>query len=463
MNSRKVFCATLGCDKNLVDSEALLGRFIQSGVGVVADPEDADIWVLNSCGFIDAARRDSEETLCDLIENKGERTLVVCGCWSQEHGRDIRRRFPEVDIVAGVGQADKVVEACLGRSQTEPDTERAGVSSSGDNPFALAGPPIVEDPMLVQYTGMLDRPLLTPGHLAFVKIGEGCNFNCAFCRIPLIRGKQRSRTIEEIVTEARSLVERGVAEIQLVSQNTSDFGRDTGQNLLELVRALDGIDGLRWVRLLYLYPGLVTVDDLLRLLELRSIVPYLDLPIQHASDRLLKAMRRPGGCSSNAAFFRALRKERPDLTLRSTALMGFPGEEDEDVTILADFLAEVEFDHLGTYRYSPETGTSAAELPNRVPDEVILDRESLIMDLQADISLRRQMGRLGETHDVVIDQVIPSIDSPEAEDHGLRPLLDSLAEGEWLPGRERKNPFGVLDSDVALAIGRSRHFGYDLD
>ena len=141
MNSRKVFCATLGCDKNLVDSEALLGRFIQSGVGVVADPEDADIWVLNSCGFIDAARRDSEETLCDLIENKGERTLVVCGCWSQEHGRDIRRRFPEVDIVAGVGQADKVVEACLGRSQTEPDTERAGVSSSGDNPFALAGPP----------------------------------------------------------------------------------------------------------------------------------------------------------------------------------------------------------------------------------------------------------------------------------------------------------------------------------
>ncbi|MBU8869239.1 MAG: MiaB/RimO family radical SAM methylthiotransferase [Gemmatimonadales bacterium] len=461
--ARRVFCATLGCDKNLVDSEALLGRFALSGVQAVADPEEADIWILNSCGFIDAARRDSEETLLELIEHKGERILVVCGCWSQEHGEDIQQRFPGVDIVAGVGQFDRVVAACMG--QADPATGGDGAPPSGirKNSFPLVGSPLVEDPMVVQYTGMLDRPLLTPQHLAFVKIGEGCNFNCSFCRIPMIRGKQRSRTTAEIVTEVRGLVQRGVSEIQLVSQNTSDFGRDTGENLLGLTTALNGIDGLRWIRLLYLYPGLVSVGDLLALLDLPLVVPYLDLPIQHASDRLLSGMRRPGGNSSNSAFFRALRRERPDLVLRSTALLGFPGEEDEDVSRLADFLAEVEFDHLGTYRYSPEAGTDAAGLPDRVPDEVILDRECLIMDLQAGISLGRQISRLGRSFEVVIDQVVPSLSSVEAEDVGLQELVESLAEGEWLAGREREDLSGVQGLNTERAIGRSHHYGYDLD
>jgi ribosomal protein S12 methylthiotransferase len=466
LNARKVFCATLGCDKNLVDSEAMLGRFALSGIEAVADPDDADIWVLNSCGFIDAARRDSEETLIDLIEHKGERTLVVAGCWSQEHGEDIQRRFPEVDIVAGVGQFDRVVAACKGVPGADAETGSGSEfdkAAPGLNAFPLAGPPLVVDPMQAEYAGMLGRPLLTPAHLAFVKIGEGCNFNCAFCRIPLIRGKQQSRPTEEIVREVQGLVSRGVREIQLVSQNTSDFGRDTGEDLLHLVRSLNEIDGLSWIRLLYLYPGLVTVDGLLKLLELPAVVPYLELPIQHASDRLLKAMRRPGGCSSNAEFFRRLRQERPDLVLRSTALLGFPGEEEDDVSRLADFLADVEFDHLGTYRYSPEKGTTAAQLPDRVPDEVILDRESLIMDLQADISLGRQKNRLGETFEVVIDQIVDDAGSEEADDLGLSGIFESVAEGEWLNGREHAGFSGVQDSGAAVAIGRSYHYGYDLD
>jgi len=453
--NRRVYCATLGCDKNLVDSEALLGRFAGQGIRAVDDPMAADIWVLNSCGFIDAARADSAETLRDLCAHKGDRLLVVCGCWSQEHGDMIRESFPEVDVVAGVGQFDSVVAACAEGETPPPDNAPVAAPA-----FPLAGPPIVDDPMKVDYTGMLDRPLLTPPHVAFVKVGEGCNCSCTFCRIPLIRGKQRSRSTTEIVQEVRGLVDRGVAEIQLVSQNTSDFGRDTGENLLDLVQALDGIDGLRRMRLLYLYSGLVSVDDLRRILDLPTVTPYLDLPVQHASPRLLKAMRRPGASRTSAQFFKALREDRPDLVLRSTALLGFPGEEDEDVSILADFLAEVEFDHLGTYHYSPESGTPSALLPDRVPPEVILDREALIMDLQAEISLGRQVERLGKGFDVVVDRIA----GPTAEDpSGAAELLESFDDASWLDDRERDDLRGVMQSGAPVAIGRSHHFGYDLD
>ncbi len=444
---RRVYCATLGCDKNLVDSEALLGKFLGSGIEPVAAPEDADIWVLNSCGFIDAARTDSEDALRDMADNKGDRTLVVCGCWSQEHSDRIRRDFPEVDVVAGVGQFDRVVEACGG----------ATVVPSAPSPFPMAGQPIVEEPMSAPYGGMLERPLLTPPHIAFVKIGEGCNCSCTFCRIPLIRGKQRSRPVAEVVAEVRGLVARGVTEIQLVSQNTSDFGRDTGEKLLDLVTGLDAIDGLRRQRLLYLYAGLVSIDDLRRLIDLPTVAPYLDLPVQHASPRVLKAMRRPGGLAGSVEFFAALREHNPDVVLRSTALLGFPGEEEEDVEILADFLAAVRFDHVGTYRYSPEAGTPAADMDERVPDELIMDREALIMDLQMDIALGRQETRLDRTWSAVVDEILP------AGEADLPGVTAALAEGVWTDDAERSRMAGVCGDGGLLALARTEHYGYDLD
>ena len=455
---RKVWCATLGCDKNLVDSEALLGRFARQGVGTTADPDEADIWVLNTCGFIDAARADSADTVAQLAAAKQGRTLVVCGCWSQEHGDAIRARWPEVDVVAGVGQFDRVVAACTG-ADAAPAAPVPGMGA-----FPPAGPrpvgaPLVGDPMEAHYVGMLDRPLLTPPHVAFVKIGEGCNFGCTFCRIPLIRGKQRSRPVAEVAEEVRRLVDRGVTEIQLVSQNTSDYGRDTGETLHGLVAALDGVAGLRRQRLLYIYAGLVTVDDLKRLLELPTVAPYLDIPVQHASPRLLRAMRRPGGDRTSPAFFGELRRWRPDLVLRSTALLGFPGEEDEDVARLADFLAEVRFDHLGTYRYSPEAGTPAADLPDPVPGEVALDREALIADLQAEISQERQSARLGRRFDVVVDR----IEDPGDPEGDLPDLLAALLEGDWADEAERARLRGVCTAGAPVAVGRSHHYGYDLD
>jgi len=436
---RRVFCHTLGCDKNLVDSEALLGRFADRGVIATDNPEDADIWILNTCGFIEAARQDSHEAIAELAEAKEHQTLVVTGCLAQEHGERIEREFPAVDVVGGVGEFDRVVSAAL-----------AGFADW------LAVPA-----MEARYEGLVKRPLLTPGHMAFVKISEGCNQGCTFCRIPLIRGKLRSRAVEEITSEVNTLVQSGVSEIQLVSQNTSDFGRGTGEDLESLLAALNDIDGLRRIRLLYLYAGLFPAERALRILEMPRVAPYLDLPVQHASRRLLKAMRRPGDPDKAAEFFRTLRRERPDVILRSTALLGFPGEEEEDVEQLMDFLAEVEFDHLGTYRYSPEADTPAASLPGRPDDEVVADREARVLDLQTEISGRRMASRLGETHDLVVDQIL---DIGDEDDHDRRrELADALLEGEWRDEADYQRACEILAADGRLALGRSQHFGYDLD
>lgn len=430
----RVWCATLGCDKNLVDSEALRGHFLARGCELADDPTDAEIWILNSCGFIAAARADSRAALQDLVARKGTgQFLAVCGCWSQEHGESIGRDFPGVDLVAGVGEFPELVDAILaGRRE-----------------------PLVCAPERARYTGLRDRPLLTPAHVAFVKISEGCDAHCTFCRIPSIRGRMRSRSPEDIVAEVRQLVRRGVREIQIISQNTGAYGHDRGTNLLFLVEQLGAITDLRWIRILYLYAGLLPAKTVLELLAVPKVVPYLDMPIQHASPRLLRAMRRPGNTEAMARYFAILRSEYPELVLRSTVLLGFPGEEEQDVEQLADFMARVEFDHLGTYHYSPEAGTPAAALRGRVSAEEVADREALILDLQAELALRRQQRRLGREFEVVIDKITPADE--------VRDLLLAMQDGAWSRKGERDACAKVLQSGSRVALARSFHFGYDLD
>jgi ribosomal protein S12 methylthiotransferase len=436
---RRVYCHTLGCDKNLVDSEALLGRFQRLGLQIVHDPQQADIWVINTCGFVASARHDSHEAIASLAAAKGHRTLVVTGCLAQEHGKELKARHQGIDVVGGVGEFDRVAEASIeGRSGWLAVSARTS-----------------------RYEGMSDRPLLTPGHMAFVKLGEGCSRTCTFCRIPLIRGPLRSRSIADIVSEVRILAGRGVQEIQLVSQNTADFGRDTGEDLESLLRALSDIDPLRWIRLLYLYPGLIPAARILRILELPRVVPYLDLPIQHASPRILRGMRRPGDPKRAEGFFRDLRSARPDLVLRTTVLLGFPGEEEDDVELLLDFMSEVEFDHLGTYRFSPESGTPAAAMPDRPTDDETADRESRVLDLQAEISGKRLLRLLGKRFQVVVDTLIDADDLPtggQAAD-----WTASLLDGKWRREADRERAESHIVQDRRLALGRSFHFGYDLD
>jgi ribosomal protein S12 methylthiotransferase len=436
---RRVYCHTLGCDKNLVDSETLLGRFAGQGCEIVSDPEQADIWLINTCGFIEAARRDSHESIADFAAAKGDRTLVVTGCLAQEHGQAIRSDYPSVDVIGGVGEFDRVVAAAM-----------AGHSSWLAVPATSA-----------RYDGMAARRLLTPGHVAFVKLGEGCSQTCTFCRIPLIRGELRSRPVAEIVAEVEGLADRGVAEVQLVSQNNSDFGRDTGENLETLVRQLTAISGLRWIRLLYLYAGMFPVERALRILAMPRVVPYLDLPVQHVSQRLLRAMRRPGDPAAAARFFAGLRRARPDLVLRTTVLLGFPGEEEEDIEQLLDFLAEVEFDHLGTYRFSPEPGTPAAAMNNRPRDEEVADREARVLDLQAAISGRRLAAKLGRRFDLVVDEVL-DLATPEQRERCVA-LTGALLDGTWHEAAARGRAAAAVAAGSRLALGRSHHFGYDLD
>ena len=419
----RVHVATLGCDKNLVDSEALLDAFRRAGLQPVADADSADIWILNTCSFIDAARRDSYDAIETLLEAKGDRRLVVTGCLAQETGRKLREAYPEIDLIGGVGNFEELAADLGAGGRGTPST------TPDDARYAIGG----------------DRPLLTPAHTAFVKLGEGCNLRCAFCRIPRIRGRLRSRSIAEIRDEARRLAERGVRELNLISQNTSDYGVDTGETLPDLARALAEIDELRWLRFYYFFPGRSTGATLQALLEVPKVVPYVDLPMQHAAPRILRAMHRPADSRRAAAMFSELRRRNPDLTLRTTMLLGFPGETEEDVEVLADFLAEVEFDHLGTYRYSPEEGTPAAALgPGPDPEEVA-DREARILDLQAEISLSRLWRRLGRDCGIVVDRLDP----------GDR-WRDVLAEmSPEVPE--------VLYRSPELAVARSAALGYDQD
>lgn len=432
---RSVFITTLGCDKNLVDSEALLGRLATRGVYLTDDEASADILVVNTCSFIEAARLDSYDAIDDLCARKGERTLVVTGCLSQEQGDTLRERFPGIDLVSGVGNFDRVVEALDARAERIP----------------------IGRPEDARYDGLADRPLLTPSHLAFVKISEGCNFRCAFCRIPLIRGDQRSRPVAEIADEVARLAGRGVAEIMLVSQNTSDYGRGSGEGLLDLVQALGGIDGLRRVRLHYLYPGLIDASRFRRILDTPGVVPYVDMPVQHASPRILNRMNRPFDVAALERFFGGLREERPELVLRTTLLLGFPGEEEQDVERTADFLARIRFDHVGTYRYSPEAGTAGADFVD-VPDpEEVADREARLLDLQRDISLERQRARLGRVEEVVVDEIAPG--------DAWRDLAEDLAGDSAVridPTEPSSSPERLLSGgEVAVARGTAQ--AYDVD
>lgn len=431
-----VHITTLGCDKNLVDSESLLGRFAARGIRLADAPDDADVLVVNTCGFIEAARLDSYEAIADLCADKGERTLVVTGCLSQELGDVIAERFPEVDVIGGVGNFDRLLDALADRADRIP----------------------IGRPEEARYEGLVDRPLLTPRHLAFVKISEGCNFRCAFCRIPMIRGDQRSRPVAEITDEVNRLAARGVAEIMLVSQNSSDYGRGAGEDLLDLVNALGGIAGLRRIRLHYLYPGLIDAARFRRILDSPKVVPYVDMPIQHASPRILKRMNRPFKVDELDRFFADLRDERPDLVLRTTILLGFPGEEEEDVALTADFLARIRFDHVGTYRYSPEAGTAGAELSD-VPDpEEVADREARLLDLQHDISLERQCTRLDKVEEVVVDDIA----GPEA----WRDLAEDLERAVAARSDEKAEPFappGCLLTGDEVAVARGAAQAYDVD
>ena len=374
----KVGFVSLGCSKNLVDTETMLARVAEAGYEITPEAEDADVVIINTCAFIRSAKEESIETIIDigwLKEHHKLKGIVVCGCMAERYGEQIKDELPEVDCIVGLGSIDDIVEAVKKAEKGEKMYVHADKEQS-----TLGG----------------DR-VLTTGPMAYLKIAEGCDNRCTYCAIPLIRGKMRSRPMEDIVEEAKDLEKLGVKELCIIAQDTSRYGLDLygDYKLAELIRKISSATTIPWIRLLYLYPDKITDELIEEMKNNPRVVKYADIPIQHISDNMLKAMGRHGGKEIVTSAINRLRAAIPNVTLRTTVMVGFPGETEEDFEELCDFVKKTKFDRLGAFTYSPEEDTAAAEFEDQIDEQVKQDRYDTIMQIQLEVSASRNRKLIG--------------------------------------------------------------------
>ncbi len=419
----KIGFVSLGCPKNLVDAEVMLGLAEQAGHVITTDAATADVLVVNTCAFIDRAKQESIDTILEMADLKQQvpgRRLVVTGCLAERYRDELRTEIPEIDAVLGTGEIPRILEA-IGGTRVSPSELRPGAvpmafyrrdSQTGEQrePSESSGSPVFGlDLPDYLYDADTPRHLTTPPHYAYVKIAEGCDYKCAFCIIPKMRGHYRSRSADSILREARTLAARGVKELLLISQDTTFYGVDRKERgaLPRLLRALNQVEGLEWIRLLYLYPTTITDDVIDAIADCEKVCKYIDLPLQHASDAVLRRMKRPGTRAGYERLLERIRTRVPGVSLRTTLIVGFPGETDADFDELMAFVAAVGFDHLGVFTYSHEEGTSAFELEDDVPAAVKRRRQARLMTRQKELVTRRQKSRIGERTKVMVDGPSP--------------------------------------------------------
>jgi ribosomal protein S12 methylthiotransferase len=388
--SPKVGFVSLGCPKNLVDSEVMLGTLSRHGYSITPHKEDADVIVVNTCGFIDSAKKESIDTILELADLKAQgncKKLVVAGCLAERYRSEIQKEIPEIDFIFGPDELGRVLEAVqLEGSADVPDVSIDALYSSKEVPT-------------------IPRILTTPSYMAYLKISEGCDHVCTFCAIPGFRGRFRSRTVVDLVAESRRLAEQGVRELVIVSQDTMAYGKDLGlpNGITNLLRELVTIDGLKWVRFLYCYPNMVS-DELVRLVaEEERLCKYFDIPYQHASRSVLDRMRRGGNRDTYERQIEGIRKQMPDLGLRTSFIMGFPGETENDFNEVLSFMKNVQFDNVGVFLYSDEEGTGAYDLDGKVPRSTATRRRNRLMKEQAKISAKRLQGMVGRNVEVLLE------------------------------------------------------------
>ncbi|TCS83019.1 30S ribosomal protein S12 methylthiotransferase RimO [Tepidibacillus fermentans] len=386
---QKVAIVTLGCEKNLVDSEIMSGLLERDGYEITNQKEDADVIIVNTCGFIDASKEESVNTILDMADYKAKgklKSLIVTGCLSQRYKEILMEEMPEIDGLIGTGEFDRIVEVIK-------------ESLEGKKPIYIGNP-------IFSYEQNLPRKRSTPFHSAYIKIAEGCDNSCTFCVIPSLRGKFRSRGIPSILNEAKDLVAQGVKEISLIAQDTTYYGMDKyGKIMLpELIDELSRIEGLDWIRLHYLYPGYFT-DELIEAFTTNpKLCKYIDMPLQHSEDHILKKMLRPGRQTDIRNLIHKIRSKVPDVALRTSIIVGFPGETEEDFEHLIDFIKEIRFDRLGVFTYSEEEGSPASRLPNQVPQEIKEKRANILMEVQREIAQVRNSRFIGKELDVLIEK-----------------------------------------------------------
>jgi ribosomal protein S12 methylthiotransferase len=389
--TEKVSIVSLGCARNLVDSEVMAGLLTQSQYTLVQQPEDADIVLINTCGFIDAAKAESIDMIVEMARLKEEgklKKLVVAGCLSQRYPDELARELSEVDLFIGTGEVPHI--AAILREHEHDSTRRQYVGV----PHYL-------------YDHATPRARMTPSYTAYLKVSEGCDHKCAFCIIPQLRGPHRSRTIDSVVKEAALLAAQGLKEINLIAQDLTAYGRDRqdGTTLSKLLGEMIKIPDIVWVRLLYAYPNFLD-EPLLRVIrENKQICKYIDIPFQHINRGILQRMRRGNSGSAVWETIKRLRDGIPELSLRTSLIVGFPGETQAEFNELLEFVEQAEFDRLGVFKYSDQEGTAAAAFPNKVSEEELESRWQEIMDLQATISRRKNEALIGTIHQVMIEGV----------------------------------------------------------
>ena len=405
----------LGCSKNQVDSEVMLGTLVADGFALTADPKKAEVVIINTCGFIEEAKQESIDTIIahgKLKETGACRVLIAAGCLAQRYQGDLLKQLPELDGVVGTGEFGKIAEICRDLLVPKKRQQRLWISE----------PPYLYD---------TDAPRLRLGkaHSAYVKIAEGCNRNCAFCAIPLMRGKQRSRPVESIVAEAARLASEGVKEINLISQDTVNYGVDLGmrQGLVTLLHELVKVKELRWIRPFYLYPQQVS-DELLDLYAgEEKITKYIDMPLQHINDRMLKRMHRLGDRAAITSLVDRIRTRIPGVTFRTAFIVGFPGETEQAFDELRSYVEETEFDRVAVFLYSDEEDTPAIGLDDKVERSVMDERRNEILALQEEIAAARGQARIGSVMEVLVEGVSEETELLlEGRHEGLAPEIDGV-------------------------------------
>ncbi|HEV3144648.1 MAG TPA: 30S ribosomal protein S12 methylthiotransferase RimO [Gemmataceae bacterium] len=444
---------SLGCPKNTVDSERMLGKLAQDGYTLTPDADGADVVVVNTCGFIEPARQESLAVIREMLELKKlgrVGAVVVAGCLAERKKEELLREVPDVDSIVGVFGREEIVEV-VGKALT-PHPRPLSPAGRGET--------VVEQrslfrPAPVRALEDTARLRITPRHFAYLKISEGCDRLCTFCAIPGMRGKHVTKPIEEVIREARELAADGVRELIVVAQDTTYYGLDLyGRvRLAELLRELDEVEGLEWIRILYAYPMYVTEDLLETIARSRKIIPYLDMPLQHINDRMLKRMQRRVNRASTEELLARLRGAIPNLALRSTFIVGFPGETDAEFTELNDFVREAKFERCGVFPYSLEPGTPAERLPEQVPEEVKMERRNRLMETQQAVAFAWSQRQAGQEIDCLID-------GPDAEVPGHF-LARGVADAPDIDGVVRVKGKNLRPGDF-IQVKVTMADGYDL-
>jgi ribosomal protein S12 methylthiotransferase len=410
----KVGFVSLGCPKNLVDSEVMMGMLTEAGAQLVRRAEDADVIVVNTCSFIDTAQQESVNTILEMARHKSEgraRTLVVAGCLVERFRDEIRKNVPEVDAVIGTGELENILSVVgvhakasssffkILQSRPEADARLAQGRFSRQSWDGAIG-----DLPNYLYDDMTPRVLATPGYTAYVKIAEGCDHPCGFCIIPQLRGKFRSRRFESVIAEAERLVHAGVREITLIGQDTTCYGEDFGlrDGLALLLDKLAGIEDLRWIRFLYAYPNKITSRLLETIAAHENICSYIDVPLQHAASGVLKRMKRGGSGDIFLRSVEEMRRTIPGVTLRTSFIVGFPGETEKEFEELCDFVRAAQFDWMGAFGYSDQEGAAAYAMENKVPVREIERRRKRLMQIQRGISKKRKKGLVGKEFELLL-------------------------------------------------------------